>query len=111
MEMDENQKKCSSDYGLIQPLTIPPESKIPDPFHGNSTAEEYDQYFRLVRNSPDLANWSKACLGLYENHLRDLDMTSLDEADKYQILKGWINVFQVTLERWVQGYEIEEERR
>ncbi|MFS1512055.1 hypothetical protein VQL36_06405 [Chengkuizengella sp. SCS-71B] len=89
------------DYGLIKPLSIPKNSKVPDLFSGRSSEEEYDLYFRLKRNNPDLIDWSKNCILLYEDQLHDLDGTSLEAIEKYEILKGWLNVFQVTLEKWV----------
>lgn len=94
------------DYNLIQPLAIPGDSKVPDDIHGFSTATEYDLYFRLMRSSPDLIEWSKTCLSLYENQAKDLDETSLDDQDKYHIVKGWLVIFQITLERWLKICEV-----
>lgn len=109
--MSDKKERKNFDYGLIEPLTIPPESKVPDSVHGNSTEEEYDQYFYLLRNSPDLVDWSKSCLNLYQNHVKDLERSNLDVEDKYKIIKGWLNVFQVTQEKWVQICEKEQQRR
>ncbi|SEM94650.1 hypothetical protein [Lihuaxuella thermophila] len=99
---EDRDSKVLPDYSLIQPLSIPADSKVPDDIHGSSTPTEYDLYFRLLRSSPDLIEWSRACLSLYEKQTRDLDKTSLEDKDKYEILLGWLVVFQVTLERWVK---------
>lgn len=105
--MDNDSKsKVASDYHLIQSLAIPEDSKVPDALHGISTATEYDLYFRLMRTSPDLKEWSKTCLCLYENQAKDLDETSLDDKEKYQIVRGWLVIFQVTLEKWLKIYEV-----
>lgn len=95
--------KVEPDYNLIKPLAIPDHSKIPDKL---STSTEYDLYFRLIRSSPDLIQWSETCLGLYENQAKDLDGTNLDDQEKYQIVKGWLVVFQITLEKWLKMSQI-----
>lgn len=94
------------DYGLIAPISIPSGSKVPDPASGASTSEEYDAYFRILRDAPDdLLSWSRTCLAVQERLLADLERTSLDAEDKCEILKGFLLVQRITLQRWVQAKE------
>ncbi|SFJ86763.1 hypothetical protein [Thermoflavimicrobium dichotomicum] len=109
--MDNKKLESSLDYGLIEPLTIHERSKVPEALTEGCTEQEYDLYFRLKRESPDLLAWSKSCIQLYEKQLQDLDQTNLEDIDKYQILKGWLHVFQVTLENWVKACEGKQEER
>lgn len=99
------------DYSHIEQLTIHEGSKVPNFLIEGCTKEEYDFYFHLKRDSSDLLVWSKSCIQLYEKQIQDLDQTSLSEIDKYQILKGWLYTFQVTLENWVKVCERNQEER
>lgn len=58
------------DYSLIAPLGLPTNSKVPDPASDTSTPEEYDLYFRIVRDHPDLLAWTRTCLGHWEHRLK-----------------------------------------
>jgi hypothetical protein len=89
------------DHGLVSPLALPPDSKVPDPATGGSTADEYDLYFRIVRDDPGLLEWSRTCARVDRELLEDLDRTSLSAEQKYRILQGLVTVYGVTLERWV----------
>ena len=89
------------DYGLVAPLGLPPESKAPDPKTGLSTEEEYDRYFRIVRDDPGLLGWSRTCTRIEGELMEDLERTSLTPEDKVRILQGLLAVYRVTLERWV----------
>ena len=89
------------DYGLVAPLALPPDSKVPDPRTGGSTDVEYDLYFRIVRNDPGLLEWSRTCARIDRELTEDLERTSLSADEKYRILQGLVTVFGVTLERWV----------
>jgi hypothetical protein len=93
------------DYGLISPLAIPPESKVPDPETGASNEAEYDLYFRITRDDPTLLGWSRTCLRVADELRADLDRTSLSAEDKYRIMEGLLTVHRVTLERWVAAAE------
>jgi hypothetical protein len=106
------------DYGLIAPISLPSDSKVPDPASGASTSEEYDAYFRILRDAPDdLLSWSRTCLAVQERLLDELERTSLDAEDKCEILRGFLLVQRITLQRWVKAGEepeahpIEEEER
>lgn len=94
------------DYGLITPISIPSDSKVPDPASGASTPQEYDAYFRILRDAPDdLLSWSKTCLAVQERLLAELEETSLAAEDKYEMLKGFLLVQRITLQRWVTAKE------
>lgn len=93
------------DYGLISPLAIPPDSKVPDPATGTSTGTEYDLYFRIIRDDPSLVGWSRTCLRIDHELRSDLDRTDLSAEEKYRIVEGLLAVHRVTLERWVAAAE------
>jgi hypothetical protein len=96
--MDE---EADLDHGLIAPLALPPDSKVPDPETGASNDAEYDLYFRIVRDDPSLLEWSRTCTRIERELLDDLDRTSLSGEEKYRVLHGLVTVYRVTLERWV----------
>lgn len=96
--MDE---EAALDHGLIAPLALPPDSKVPDPGTGASNDVEYDLYFRIVRDDPGLLEWSRTCTRIDRELLEDLDRTSLSGEEKYRVLQGLVTVYGVTLERWV----------
>jgi hypothetical protein len=90
---------------LIAPLTIPAESKVPDPDTGLSTPDEYDLYFRILRDHPGLLQWSRACLSVHDAQLEDLDRTSLTAEEKCHVLRGMLLIQRTTLEKWVKALE------
>jgi hypothetical protein len=92
------------DFGVIDPITLPSDGKMPDGA-GSSSRAEYDRYFRLERRSPGLASWSQTCLQVQRNVLRDLDRTDLTAEDRCDILAGCVTVLHSTLERWLDGIE------
>jgi hypothetical protein len=89
------------DYGLIAPLAIPKDGKIPDAAAGPSGREEYDGYFRLRREDQELAQWSRSCLEVQRRLLGDLDATDLSAEDRCDIMAGWLMVMHCTLEKWL----------
>jgi hypothetical protein len=93
------------DFGLISPLAIPPDSKVPDPEKGTSGDAEYDLYFRITRDDPSLVAWSRTCLRIDDELRSDLDRSRLSAEEKYRILEGLLAVHRVTLERWVAAAE------
>jgi hypothetical protein len=93
------------DYGLISPLALPPDAKVPDPQTGSSTEAEYDRYFRIVRENPGLLEWSRTCVRIDRELMADLERTSLSAEEKYKVLQGLNTVYGVTLERWVAAGE------
>lgn len=93
------------DFGLIAPLALPPDSLVPDPETGSSTPDEYDVYFRIVRDDPSLLAWSRTCLRIDQELRSDLDRSSLSLDEKTKILEALLAVHRVTLERWVAAAE------
>ena len=97
---------------LIATLSIPEHSKVPDPADGRSTMPEFDRYFRIVRDNPDLLKWSRTCLDLLGIQLADLSASPLDWRERSQILEGMLLIQRITLEKWVKlgeaGKQIEE---
>jgi hypothetical protein len=89
------------DYGLIAPLSIPKDGKIPDAIAGTSSREEYDRYFRLLRADPELAGWSRSCLDVQRQVLGDLGATGLSAQDRCDIMAACLVVMHCTLERWL----------
>jgi hypothetical protein len=89
------------DHGLVAPLALPPDSKVPDPETGASNDAEYDLYFRIVRDDPGLLEWSRTCMRIDRELLEDLERTSLSAEEKYRVLQGLVTVYGITLERWV----------
>lgn len=87
---------------LVEELSIPEGSKVPDPARGRSTPEEYDAFFRLVRGQPSLLKWSRSCVKVLAEQLDDLEAASLTAEQKCRILEGMLLVQRVTLERWVE---------
>jgi hypothetical protein len=100
--MIDNKHDVLPDYGLIAALSLPPESKIPDPVSNTSTIAEYDMYFRIVRDNPGLLEWSRMCLNIYRSQAEGLDETSLSPEEKYSLLKGLLVACGITLEKWVK---------
>lgn len=90
-----------SDHGLIAPITLPVDGRMPDSATGVSSKAEYDGYFRLIREDPDLEAWSRSCLDVQRTVLADLDQTELSAEDRCDILQGCLVVLHATLERWV----------
>jgi hypothetical protein len=95
------EEETALDYGLVSPLALPPDSKVPDPETGGSDAAEYDLYFRIVRDDPSLLEWSRTCVRINHELLEDLEGTSLSVEEKYRVVQGLVTVYGVTLERWV----------
>lgn len=89
------------DHELIAPITLPEDGRMPDAATGASSRAEYDDYFRLVRERPDLEAWSRSCLDVQRQVLADLALTELSAEDRCDILAGCVVVLHATLERWV----------
>jgi len=96
-----------ADYGLITPITLPVDGRMPDAATGVSSKAEYDDYFRLIREDPDLEAWSRSCLDVQRRVLADLDLTELSAEDRCDILAGCLVVLHATLERWVGADELQ----
>ena len=93
------------DHGLVAPLALPPDSKVPGGEAEGSNEEEYDLYFRIVRDDPSLLGWSRTCTRIDGELMEDLERTSLSADEKVRVLQGLLAVYRVTLERWVAAGE------
>ena len=82
------------------PFPIPEKSKVPAP--AQSTRADYDLYFGLVRNNPDLARWSAACLSVIRAQRSGMQESELAEVDKLRIMDGMVTVLQVIVEKWLE---------
>ena len=89
------------DYGLISPITLPADARMPDAATGGSSQSEYDNYFRLVRERPGLVAWTQSCLDVQRRVLADLDATELSAEERFDIVAGCLVVLQGTLEQWL----------
>jgi hypothetical protein len=89
------------DYGLLRPIALPINGEIPDAATGRSSRAEYDSYFRIVREQPDLVRWSQSCLDVQRQMLADLAETDLSTEDRTHILAGCLVVLHSTLEKWL----------
>ncbi|MCX5205986.1 hypothetical protein OG897_31775 [Streptomyces sp. NBC_00237] len=107
--MTTTDKEPAPDFGLVTPVSLPPDGRIPDPDSGASGPQEYDEYFRIRRSDGDLLDWSESCLGVARQLIDDLcgtdtgdpEGTGLDPADQRDILSGLLVVMETTLARWV----------
>lgn len=106
----ENQRAAPLER-LMATLSIPESSKVPDPADGRSTMPEYDRYFRIVRDNPDLVKWSRTCIDLLGIQLADLSTSTLDWQEKSRILEGMLLIQRITLEKWVKLCEAGKEER
>lgn len=93
----------ATDFGVVESISLPHDSRVPDPVTGTSTFEEYDRYFRIKRQDGDLADWSKTCLDLTEQLLDSLRDSSLEPSDQRDLLRGSVSVLSTTLTRWVDA--------
>lgn len=100
MDLNENQSS-EVDHGLIAPISVPANHRIPDPRSGTASPGEYDRYFRLARDEVDLAEWTRSCLDINARITDDLECTGLDESDKRAILAGLVTVQDITMHRWL----------
>ncbi len=101
MSASEQPSGTPPDYGLVRPIALPVDGRIPDAATGMSSHAEYDSYFRIVRERPDLARWSRSCLEVQRQLLADLAETDLSTEDRNHILAGCLVVLHSTLEKWL----------
>ena len=93
------------DSRLVAAISLPDDARIPGVHDGRATSEEYDRYFRIVRNDPDLPEWTRTCVDTLDAQLADLELASLSGEQKCQILGGILLIFQATLRRWLASGE------
>jgi hypothetical protein len=99
------------DFGLVAPLAVPPDSRVPEGLADGSSPEEYDRYFRILRDRPGLPEWTRHCLRVEAELVADLDRSSLPREERGRVLEGLLAIYRVTLERWVDAAETAEARR
>ncbi|MFG1951381.1 hypothetical protein [Micromonospora sp. NPDC048830] len=98
------------DYGLVSPLAVPADSRVPDGLTEGSGPAEYDRYFRIVRDHPGLPDWTRGCLRVAAELVADLERSSLPAEDRVRVLEGLLAIQRVTLERWVAAAADDAER-
>ncbi|MGA5133402.1 hypothetical protein ACPCTO_26725 [Streptomyces olivoreticuli] len=84
---------------LLNPLSIPDDSRIPGAAPSGGEAD-YERYFHISRDAPDLAAWTRGCLELQAAVLDDLPRTGLDEEERAAILTGLLLASHATLTSW-----------
>ncbi len=82
-------------------LPMPDGSKVPA-LAPRSTRTEYDSYFNLTRNSPNLVQWSQACLAVLKSQRAGMEKAQLTAPDRLRIMEGMITALEVLLENWLQ---------
>lgn len=98
------------DFGLVTPLAVPPDSRVPEGLADGSSPEEYDRYFRILRDRPGLPEWTRHCLRVEAELVADLDRSSLPREERGRVLEGLLAIYRVTLEHWVAAAEAAEAR-
>jgi len=99
------------DFGLVTPLAVPPDSRVPEALADGSSPEEYDRYFRILRDRPGLPEWTRHCLRVEAELVADLDRSSLPREERGRVLEGLLAIYRVTLEHWVAAAESAEAGR
>lgn len=88
------------------PLTLAIDSRIPVREVAATTAD-YDRYFHIARQAPDLTSWTCGVLRLQAAVLTDLPHTGLDDSQRAAVLTGLLHASHATLAAWlpsVPGY-------
>jgi len=91
------------DYGLVSPLGLPVDARVPERVRGGSDSDEYDLYFRITRDNPGLETWTRECLRVQAELVADLERSSLPADVRCDVLRGVISIQRATLERWVDA--------
>jgi hypothetical protein len=91
------------DYGLVEPISLPADSRIPGAATGRSTPSEYDGYFRITRKALDLGEWSATCLQVQEKMLRDLEEGDLSPEEREYIVRGFLTLNTAILRHWISA--------
>lgn len=99
--MPDEPERSLLDRGLVEAISLPADSRIPDPDTGQSTESEYDSYFRISRRAVSLQEWSATCLQVQREVLGDLEGTDLTADDREHLLRGFLVLNAVTMQRWM----------
>jgi hypothetical protein len=89
------------DYGLVSPLGLPVDARLPERMLAGSDSREYDLYFRITRDNPGLESWTRDCLRVQAEIVADLERSSLPADVRCDVLRGLLSIQGATLERWV----------
>ncbi|MFF4160908.1 hypothetical protein [Streptomyces sp. NPDC001678] len=84
----------------MDPLTLATDSRVPVREAAATTAD-YDRYFHIARQAPDLASWTCGVLRLQEAVLADLPHTGLDDSQRAAVLTGLLHTSHATLAAWL----------
>lgn len=84
-------------------LSVPHDSRIPDPPTRRSSPDDYDLYFGLTREDADLLEWSRSCLAIMDAQRSSVIESSMPPDDKISILHGMSLVLELVLEKWLEG--------
>lgn len=96
------------DHGLIAPVAVPADHRVPDAVTGLATPAEYDRYFRLVRSDVGLAEWTRSCLDVNREVIDELQSTSLSGDDRLSMVTGLVAALDITLSQWLAVAQPEE---
>src|SRR5688572_6880637 len=87
---------------LPDPISIPTQSMTPGgPESAMSTEQEYDRYFGIVRENPDLVKWSRSCLSVQQDVSADLIGTGMPAEAQADLMRGLVLVLRSALSSWV----------
>ncbi|POX38593.1 hypothetical protein C3486_22510 [Streptomyces sp. Ru73] len=75
----------TDDYGLIAPITLPPDGHAPGDVSGPA---EYDAFFRIAHDDVSAAEWSAQALSVSQQVTEDLQTTSLADGERADLLDG-----------------------
>jgi hypothetical protein len=101
--MDQQQESSSSTEAGI---ALPIDSALPKSYEARgvkSHEETYDEYFGIHRTTGDLVEWSRSCISVLGELLRDLEVSNLESAEKSELLSGLLTLQLATLEQWVEA--------
>ncbi|MER6071819.1 hypothetical protein ACFYZB_40415 [Streptomyces sp. NPDC001852] len=82
------------DFGLIAPLSLPRDGRAPGEVSG---PEEYDAFFRIHHDDVTSGAWAAQALTVTRKVADDLSGTSLDEAERADLLDGLALLLQHAL--------------
>ncbi|WP_162890432.1 hypothetical protein [Streptomyces olivoreticuli] len=86
---------------LLNPLSLPDDSRIPGAPTSGGVAD-YERYFHISRDAPDLATWTRGCLDLQAAVLDDLPRAGLEEEQRVGIVTGLLLASHATLMSWTR---------
>ncbi|MDT0448285.1 hypothetical protein [Streptomyces hesseae] len=85
------------------PLTLATDSRVPVRAAAVATTADYDRYFHIARQAPDLTSWTYDMLRLQTAVLADLPHTGLDDSQRAAVLTGLLHASHATLAAWLRS--------